>query len=281
MAEYSFEAMPLEDWKETRDTIQLYSQVLGAVRHAFAPKEKFWSHISLRADVEGLTTTVMPAGKAAPSLAFKMTLNLIKHKLIISDSRGETRETGLSGHSVHSFCKDALGSLNGLGIEPEIDRSQFGDETHRTYDPVAAERFWRTLSQVDLIFKDFKSTMHHETSPVQLWPHHFDLAFLWFSGQSIPGEDPADLETSSEQMNFGFVTGDELIPEPYFYITVHPVHERMPGVALPDGVSWHNEGWQGALMKYDTLVKSPNPGEKLRDFLRQVFTKVGSFLMEF
>ena len=46
--------------------------------------------------------------------------------------------------------------------------------------------------------------------------------------RKIPGQDPADEESSDKQMNFGFTFGDEGIPEPYFYITAYP---------LPDAAS--------------------------------------------
>ena len=43
--------------------------------------------------------------------------------------------------------------------------------------------------------------------PVVLWPHHFGLAVLWFSGHPAPDQDPANAEYADEQMNFGFSTG--------------------------------------------------------------------------
>ena len=49
-------------------------------------------------------------------------------------------------------------------------------------------------------------------------------------------------------MNFCFPTGDGGIPEPYFYATAYPLPPAHPSIPLLDGVVWHNQGWQGAVM---------------------------------
>jgi hypothetical protein len=103
---------------------------------------------------------------------------------------------------------------------------------------------------------------------VQLWPHHFDLALLWFSGRLVPGQEAADEESADEQMNFGFSTGDEGIANPYFYATAYPWPEGMAEGVLPAGASWNEQGWRGALLMYDVLVEQENPKEYLLSFLR-------------
>ena len=55
-----FPAMPLAEWQPTRDTLQLYSKVLGKIRRALTPPQRHWWHISLRAAPNGLTTTAIP-----------------------------------------------------------------------------------------------------------------------------------------------------------------------------------------------------------------------------
>ena len=69
---------------------------------------------------------------------------------------------------------------------------------------------------------------------LRCWPHHFDLAVVWFSGRKVPGQDPNDPEYSNEQMNFGFSTGDSGTPEPYFYATAYPAPDGWMENDLPD-----------------------------------------------
>jgi hypothetical protein len=93
---------------------------------------------------------------------------------------------------------------------------------------------------------------------------------LWFSGRLVPGKDPSNWDHSREQMNFGFSTGDDEIPEPYFYITAYPFNEELVKPDLPANAYWHTEGWKGAVLKYSELVSSASP-DKL---LIRLFNKV-------
>ena len=210
MSNHSFPSLATVEWQATRDTIQVYAQVLGKVRRVLTPAQRHWAHISLRAATTGLTTTPIPAGP----ITFDMLLDFTTHQLVITTSRGEQWRKPLNGQSAAIFYEDTLATLDSLGIQPDIDRSLFGDTTPGDYDPVHASRYWQALSQIDAVFKQFKGTLRGETSPVQLWPHHIDLAFLWFTGRLVPGIDPNDEESADEQMNFGFSPGDEAFPSP-------------------------------------------------------------------
>lgn len=264
MAQSTFPPLPLADWRPTRDTIQTYAQVLGQVRRALAPPQKHWWHISLHTTATGLTTGTIPAGDQV----FDMTLDCTAHTLTISTSKGERLQMDLRGQSPKEFCETALAALDAIGVRPDIDQSKFASETPGTYDKQAVETFWQALTQVDAVLKQFKGELRQETGPVQLWPHHFDLALLWFSGRLVPGEDPADEESADEQMNFGFSTGDEGIPDPYFYATAYPWPDGITEADLPAGASWHTEGWRGGLLMYEVLLAQENPKEYLLSFLR-------------
>lgn len=274
MTNPQFPSLAVANFAATRDAIQVYAKLLGKVRRALTPRQKHWFHISLRAAAAGLTTTPIPAG----SKTFEMLLDFTTHRLAITTSQGEQWQQPLSGQSAAAFCEEALATLAMLGLEPEIDRSLFSDTTPLTYDKTAAERLWQALSQIDAVFKQFKGELREETGPVQLWPHHVDLAMLWFSGRLVPGVDPADEENAGEQMNFGFAPGDAGIAEPYFYITAYPAPEGWVGSPLPQGAVWQTEGFKGAVMKYEILVEADQPAEKLLNFLRTV-QQAGARLM--
>ena len=109
--------------------------------------------------------------------------------------------------------KAGLTALASFGIEPSIDQSLFTSTRSGAYDTASVSRFWQALTQIDTIFKQFRGELRQETGPVQLWPHHFDLAMLWFSGRLVPGQDPDNEEYADEQMNFGFVPGDDGLPD--------------------------------------------------------------------
>ena len=274
MSEPIFPPIPLASWQSTRDTITVYAQLLGKIRRALTPKQKHWWHISLRVISVGITTTPIPAGHKT----FQLIMDFTIHQLIILTSHGERHQIPLQGQSAAAFCTEVLDALADLGIEPEIDRALFANDTPGTYDETAVSTFWQALSQIDITLKTFKHSFREESSPVQLWPHHFDLAVVWFSGRLVPGQDPANEEYADEQMNFGFSTGDSSIAEPYFYATAYPTPDAFANQPLPEDAYWHTEGFTAAVLPYQALVTANNPHEKLLKFLRAAHQAGSQFM---
>lgn len=278
MSHSIFPALALAEWQPTRDTLQIYSKVLGKIRRALTPPQKHWWHISLRVVPQGLTTTPIPLSDADDDATFEMILDLQQGQLIVTTSRNGSWRTPLAGQSAKEFCDMTLAALGRMGIAVEIDRSLFADESARVFEVAAAKNYGQVAVNIDRVLKQFKAELPGETGPVQLWPHHFDLSLLWFSGRKVPGVDPAEEENADEQMNFGFSTGDEGLPEPYFYITAYPWPVGITDAPLPAGAVWHTESWKGALLRYDTLLGTNQPEEKLLAYLRAAY-QAGSSLM--
>ena len=275
MAHNGFPPLALADWRATRDTLHGYAKVLGAIRGALTPKQKHWWHISLCVASNGLTTTGIPFGK----YRFELRLDLATHCLVIQAGQAQPTHIPLGAQSSAALGAQIMAALEPLDIRPDIDKARLGDATPVHYDRVAVERFWRALLRIDGALKQFREKLGANTSPVQLWPHHFDLATNWFSGRQVPGTDPADEETSDEQMNFGFATGDDGIPDPYFYITAYPLPGQLVKTKLPPGAIWHTQGWTGAVLPYAALAKVEQPEENLLGFLQHVHS-AGSHLMK-
>ncbi len=258
-----FPPLDLRDWHATRDTLHGCAKLLGQVRATMTPKQKHWWHITLHVGARGFTTTPIPAGE----LTYELFLNLVDHELQVNPSRGEPWVTSLRGRSIADLRDELFSTLTRMGVEPSIDQAQFADHSIREYDGGAVDRYWQALTQVDVLFKRFRGTLRDETSPVQLFPHHFDLSFSWFSGRKVPGAGPDDEESADEQMAFGFSTGDETIPNPYIYVTAYPLPHQLKDTAIPEGGYWHTEGFEGAVLEYDTLTKSAAPQDALTNFL--------------
>lgn len=259
-----FQALPLGPWRETRDTIAGYARFLRRIRQYNTPPQKHYWHVSLRATAAGLTTTPI---RDESGLIYALEFDYLAHLLHVQTSAGERREVALHGQSVKAFKEETLAALSELGITPAQDAAEFNDNSAGAYDKTAVARFWQSLIEIDSVLKTFRSRFNEETSPVQFWAHHFDLAVLWFSGRKVPGEDPQNPEYADEQMNFGFSTGDEGFADPYFYATAYPLPEGWWGSALPSGAYWQKEGWTGAVLPYEVLVGAEDGRQQLLDFL--------------
>ena len=260
----TFPALPLDEWRETRDKLQGYAKVVGKIRQALSPPQKHWWHVSLRVDSVGLTTTPMPIHDRSLTIL----LDLVHHQTRLTTSQGQTQPIPLEGQSVADFCQQVKAALVTLGLDFSFADDVCTETAGGAYDETAVSHCWQALSQIDLIFKQFRHGFRKESSPVQLWPHHFDLALLWFSGRLVPNQDPNDPEYADEQMNFGFVTGDDSIADPYFYATAYPTPPKFAEQPLPDGAYWHTAGWTGAILPYTVLTQATNPSDKLLDFLQ-------------
>jgi len=147
-----FPPLPPADLQPSLATLQIYAKLLGKIRRALTPRQKHWGHISLRLAVAGLTTTPMPAG----AMTLEMILDLIRHQLVITTSRGESWTKPLRGQAAAELTEETLAALAMLGVKPEIDRALFSDTTPGIYEPEVVERYWQPPSQIDLFLKHFK-----------------------------------------------------------------------------------------------------------------------------
>jgi len=52
--------LPVEQWQPTRDTVHLWTQIVGKTRLALAPRLNHWWGCTLYVTARGLTTSLMP-----------------------------------------------------------------------------------------------------------------------------------------------------------------------------------------------------------------------------
>lgn len=264
--------LPLASWQPTRDTLHTYVRLAGAIRRALAPPQKHWWHASLRAGACGLTTTPLPAGR----MTCELMLDFTTHELSVATSRGHWWDVNLEEQSTRDVMEGALAALEQIDVRPSLDDSPFCSEETNVYDALAVERYWEALSQIDILLKQFRAGLREETSPVQLWPHHFDLSLVWFSGRRVAGQ--SDPESADEQMAFGFSTGDDSFADPYFYVTAYPWQEKLLERSLPEGARWQQEGWRGALLPYEVVQQQDDIPGTLLAFWRHL-QETGAALM--
>lgn len=265
MSAYQFPKDILTFQHPSYEPLHHYTRVLGTLRRAATPPQRHWAHASLRVNAIGLTTTPIPVSSHAVELA----LDLTSHRLLISTSRGDRGEVRLRGQTLSQFWDAVTRRLAMLALPIDASKPDYPDAP-QVYDPAPIENYWRALSQIDLLLKQFQGALRQPTGPVQFWSHHFDLAMLWFSGRLVPNQDPNNEEYADEQMNFGFSPGDGGIPEPYFYITAYPLPDGLVGSPLPKDAYWHTDGWNGVVLRYSALTHTTDPDARLLEFWQTV-----------
>ena len=243
----------------TRDTLLGYSRILGDWLKACRPRRKHWWHASLRPSLAGLTTGVVNA-----DVRFELELDLRDGLLAGRLAGGEELREPLVGQSSAALAAAVADFLVAAGMSDDLAATvSDSDKVTPGYSAELATLMADALAAVSSTLARFRAGIAEETSPIQLWPHHFDLSMLWLPGTKIPGQDPDDEEHSDQQMNFGFTFGDDGIPEPYFYVTAYPLPDNFPDLALPPGAHWKSEGFSGAVVRYHDLSAPADPEDYL------------------
>jgi hypothetical protein len=136
-----------------------------------------------------------------------------------------------------------------------------------SYDAAAAGRYLKVLLTAAAAFRELQAELPGETSPLQLWPHHFDLAVTWFSGRTVEGMENAAPEHRDESVTLGLSTGDDADPEPYLYAIAHPWPRGVETRPLATG-RWHAGAWNGGYLPWCEAVAGGEPGAEALAFCR-------------
>ena len=264
MANRRFPTLDVDEIAATRDALHTYVRVLGNCLKATRLNRKHWWHASLRSSLRGLTTGTIHA-----DIDFEMELDFRSSYFHIRTASGESHSELLRGQPVYQLV-DVIGDfLLATGIKKDaaehlslnVENSQHFD----AYSDEQANLIGRVFSDVAATMARLRAGIREETSPIQVWPHHFDMSMLWLPGEKIADQDPADEEYSDKQMNFGFVPGDDSIAEPYFYVTAYPIPDALPRTSLPAGSNWQTTPFPGAVLTYETLAAMSSPTDYLME----------------
>ena len=261
MSKQHIQVLESEGNSDTRAALHAYARILGDWLKSCRPRRKHWWHASLRPSLAGLTTGVVHTRDGTFELELNIRKSLLEARALDCDELTISL-TGQSPFELAALVSDYL-------ISNGIDRSFVPDSGERSKDSFieySAEHAYglsSILSFVSGCMAEFRAGIAEESSPIQLWPHHFDLSMIWLPGEKIPGQDPQDEEHSDKQMNFGFTFGDESIPEPYFYVTAYPLPDAFSQLPLPAGTVWSSVGFSGAVLRYQSLLENDN----LREYL--------------
>jgi len=277
-------ALPLSEWEATKETLHLWSQIVGKVRMASAAPRNHWWHVTLYVDVRGLTTRRMHAPNA---VTFQIDFDFVDHRLVVRTNEGAVESFELvDGLSVAAFDEKLHAALARLGIDVTIRESPFGvpmttpfpdDREHASYDRDAVERFWRILDWTDGVFEEFAGWYCGKTSPVQIFWHSLDIALTRFDGKrapALPDADPVTQEAyTHEVVSFGFWAGDQNVREPTYYSYTAPEPPGLRERRLhPDEAFWAEQGTGSlALLRYEAVRTAEDPKRTLLAFLESAY----------
>ena len=276
----SWPALPLEAWQDTRDTLHLWTQIVGKVRLALSPLINHWWEVPFYISARGLTTSAIPYNRGV----FEIEFDFIDHYLIIQTSEDSRKTIPLAPRSVADFYKEFMAALGSLGIEVtiwhmpvEIPNAIAFDQDikHASYDPEYANRFWRILVLVETIFQEFRSGFIGKNSPVHFFWGSFDLAVTRFSGRRAPPREGADSITreaySHEVISAGFWPGGGEMKGAAFYAYAAPEPAGYAQAAVRPGKAFYHPQMKEFFLMYDDVRLDPSPRSALLEFLQSTY----------
>jgi hypothetical protein len=274
----------LASWKDTRDTLHMWTQIVGKTRLALTPLVNHWWNVPLYVSAHGLTTSAIPYGPRV----FEVEFDFLNHQLKIHCSDGASRQLPLSPRSVADFYAGYMSALRSLGIEPHIwkmpvevaDPIPFDqDRTHASYDPEYAQRFWRVLVSIDKVCEVFRSRFIGKSSPVHFFWGSFDLAVTRFSGRRAPERNDPDpvlrkIMTeaySHEVISAGWWPGGGAVDDAAFYAYAAPVPAGLEQQQVrPENAFYHAQAGEFILM-YEDVRRAASPSNTLMEFLQSTY----------
>jgi len=278
--EAEWPALPLEQWKDTYATLHMWTQIVGKVRLALTPLVNHWWNVPLYVNARGLTTSAIPY----PNRPFELCFDFLDHQLVLQMSDGSRTMLPLTAMTVADFYQKVLEMLRSSGIEVKIwrmpvevpDAIPFDeDRVHASYDPEAAQRFWRILLNVQGVFEEFRSRFIGKDSPIHFFWGSFDLAVTRFSGRRAPERPGADRVTreaySHEVSSVGFWPGGGNITGPAFYSYSAPEPAGFREWPVRPAEARYDPQLGEFILMYDDVRTSASPSATLLDFCQSTY----------
>lgn len=275
--------LTLSEWEDTRDTLHLWTQIVGKVRMALEPMLNHWWHVTLYPSARGLTTSVMHAGGRGLEIEF----DFVDHVLRLSTSDGMTRDIALEPRSVASFYRATMAALDELDVRvtiypvpTEVARAiPFADdEEHASYDPAAAQRFWLALLQAQRVMQQFRARFRGKASPVHYFWGSADLATTRFTGRPAPrhpGGVPncpdwvQVLAYSHEEHSCGFWPGGGA--EGAFYAYAYPAPAGFADWPVEPAAAFYDNGLGEFLLPYEAVRTADDPDAAVLAFFQSTY----------
>ena len=274
--------MTIDKWADTRDTLHLWTQIVGKVRMALEPMTNHWWQVTLYVSARALTTSLMHVGDRGLEAEF----DFLAHQLEFRTTDGAVRRVALEPRSVASFYAETMKALDELAVPVQIvprpnevvDAIPFDeDEVHQSYDPDAARQFWLALVQMHRVLSVFRSRFLGKASPVHFFWGGADICTTRFSGRPAPKHRGGvtncpdyvqEAAYSHEVSSCGYWPGGD---EGAFYAYAYPEPAGFAEWPVEPAGARYDETLGEFVLPYELVRTAPRPDEALLAFCQTTY----------
>lgn len=254
----------LKNWKNTKNALHQSMQVLRSTRLLQADPLPNGLHYA---------SFIRPFGATTGPLKFggELKINFPKLAVIYEKDGSEIFSVGLSGHNLISLFDEVFSRFKRVGLKLNPERKKVTSSEQFKLNSGHAKAYAQIQFRVYTALARLKAHLLGTQTPVVLWPHGFDLSFIWFARGINERKDP--------HMNFGFSPGDKSIPRPYLYFYAWPAPKGLLKKKLPANGRWV-EVWRtpGAVFDLDAFAKESDPEEAITQTLLSCFWDISPLL---
>lgn len=273
----------LADWPSTSQALHQAARVLGAVRLLTHGEEPLYLELALAVRPEGLSSDALPQGG-------EVVLDFKQAALVYTAAGGQGIPIPLSDHTQASLLEKLLETLAGDGAV-SLSRST-GQTWQDSLFAALSESGRRAVPAPEVLSHDtplhvnrqtasdyagilyavftglarWRARLSGMTSPLVVWPHHFDLSGLWFLNNELDDWQP--------HLNFGFAPFSDGLARPYLYAYAYPYPTTFTPPPLPVPARWHTEGWQGVVLSYDDMPPTHNLAEYVEQVCQAIYASL-------
>ena len=286
MATERWPALPLAQWRDTKDTLHMWMQVVGKLTLATTPLANHWWNVALHYTARGLATQPMDAGDGCSLVA---EFDFVSHELLLRSSDGSRERVRLEPKTVAQFHAEVTAALDRMGIaipiwttpvEVENAIAFERDTVHRSYDPQWAAAFWRALQAMRPVFEEFRCRFVGKCSPLHFFWGSFDLALTRFSGNRAPDNPQADPVTreaySHEVVSHGFWPGGAGFDDAAFYAYAIPEPEGFKAAKVRPQAARYDSTMNVFVLPYEAVRAAASPGAELTSFLETTYQQAAA-----
>jgi len=258
----------------------MWTQIVGKISLALTPRSNHFWNIAMQVTSRGLATPTMFYGDRTLTITF----DFVAHQLVMQASDGAVETLSLEPRTVSGFYGLVVSALARMNIDVRIwpmpveipNPIRFDKDTiHHSYDPAAANAFWRILTAIKPVFEKFRCGFIGKCSPVHFFWGSFDLAVTRFSGRRAPerpGADPITRESySHEVISHGFWPGSGAITQPAFYSYAAPEPAGFKNASVQPGAAFYSSDLSEFILPYDAVRTSRSPDADLNAFLETTY----------
>ena len=248
----------LDNWETTRDSLHRAAKIFGQIRKILVKPQPNSLHLALTAIPQGVTTSILlPSGN-------EFILDFGEARVdYYSPANIEVFAVSLENSSPRQLMIDLMSQMRTVQFAT-ISLTEPDDDEPFAIDRKQAAAYAQALYRVSTAIGRFRDKLSGAMTPLVVWPHNFDLSFLWF-----PGDD-AD-ENTQPHLSFGFAPYSDGFGQPYVYVYARPTPDGAKDVPLPVPARWNTKGFTGIVIDYADLLVEDEPEAMIVSALGEIY----------